>query len=209
MNTNHNVLKQLRSRANTRAFKDYCKMKTLILTAILTISNLLIFGQVATVETDKELYEFEEIIEATFKLNAKFDSLILPEFVGLQFAEGPTKGSVFSRQDGETTITESRIFKFRPTQSGELIIPTLTYYIDGQSFEGDPIKIDVTPSNMTATETEEKKVQDFIDDGIKPDGTIRVFFFEDMGYIEVYENMGWRFPKRLTSREIKKLKKIK
>ena len=50
-------------------------MKNLFLTTIFLISTAYSFGQEANVSTDKEEYKFDEIIELTFELNAKFDSI--------------------------------------------------------------------------------------------------------------------------------------
>lgn len=184
------------------------EMKNLILTTILISSSAAIFGQEAKVITDKEKYKFDEIIEVTFELNAKYDSIDLPEFEGFKIIGGPAKNSSISIQNGEKTISESRIYKLRPIESGRLKIKSPSYFIDEQEFKGKPAKIEIDPSNLTVEELEEKEIQEFIEDGIKPKGTTRIIIYENKGYIEIFGEMAWQFHRRLTSEEIERIKKI-
>ena len=183
-------------------------MKNLILTIILVGLSAAIFGQEAKVITDKEKYKFDEIIEVTFLLNAEYDSIDLPEFEGFRIIGGPARNSSVSIQKGEKTISESSIYKLRPMVSGRLEIESPIYFIDGQEFKGKPVSIRIDPSNLTAGELEEKEIQEFIDDGIKPKGTTRIIIYENMGYIEIFGEKAWQFHRRLTSEEIERIKQI-
>lgn len=183
-------------------------MKNLLTTALL-VSSSTILSQEARVTTDKEYYKFDEIIEVTFELNAKYDSIDLPDLEGFKLIGGPSKNSSVSIQNGEKTIRESRTYRLRPIESGRLKINSPTYFIDGKRIKGKPAKVKVAPSNLTAEELEEKKFQEFIEDGIKPKGTTRIILHDNKGYIEVFREMGWELHRRLTAEEIEQLKKIK
>ncbi len=184
-------------------------MKQTISTIILIMHCFTISAQEAQVITDKQKYKFDEIIECTFELNAKFDSLDLPQLNGFKIIDGPSKGSVTSVQNGITTITETRTYSLRPTQSGRLKINTATYYIDGAAIEGEPVWIEVLASNLTEAELAEKRALEFIEDGIKPTGTIRIVFHDPHGYVETFGEWGWQFHRRLTADEIAVLKAMK
>lgn len=71
-------------------------MKNLFLTTIFLISTAYSFGQEANVSTDKEEYKFDEIIELTFELNAKFDSIDIPDLEDFKIISGPNKSSSVS-----------------------------------------------------------------------------------------------------------------
>jgi hypothetical protein len=124
-------------------------MKNLILTAIFPFSIACSFGQEAKVTTDKEEYKYDEIIELTFELNAKFDSIHFPDLEGFKIISGPNKSSSVSIQNGVTTESETRTFRLRPLESGRLKINSPTFYKDGKEIKGKAIKIKVDPSNLT------------------------------------------------------------
>lgn len=184
-------------------------MKNLLIVTTLIFSSAAIFGQEAKVKTDKEKYKFDEVIEVTFELNAKYDSISLPEFEGFKLINGPTKSSSYSVNNGKETIVESRMYELRPLQSGRLNIYSPTYFIDGKTIKGEPVEINVDPSNLSAKELEEKATQEFIEDRIKPKGTTRIIIHDNKGYLEVFGETEWEFHRRLTTKEIKRIKKIK
>ncbi|MBU9064581.1 BatD family protein [Phocaeicola vulgatus] len=184
-------------------------MKNLFLTTIFLISTAYSFGQEANVSTDKEEYKFDEIIELTFELNAKFDSIDIPDLEDFKIISGPNKSSSVSIQNGVTTEMETRTFRLRPIESGRLKINSPIFYKDGKEIKGKSIKIKVDPSNLTDKELKEKEYKEFIEDGIKPKGTTRIILHENKGYVEIFGEMGWEFLRRLTSEEIEQIEKMK
>ena len=159
--------------------------------------------------TDKEEYKFDEIIELTFELNAKFDSIDIPDLEDFKIISGPNKSSSVSIQNGVTTEMETRTFRLRPIESGRLKINSPIFYKDGKEIKGKSIKIKVDPSNLTDKELKEKEYKEFIEDGIKPKGTTRIILHENKGYVEIFGEMGWEFLRRLTSEEIEQIEKMK
>ncbi len=118
-------------------------MKTLTLTILLIFSSFSIFGQEAKVTTDKKKYKLDEIIEVTFELNAKSDSMDLPEFNGFEIIGGPTESSSVTIEDGEMIVRESRTYKLQPVRRSRLKINSPVYFIDGRKIKGKPVKIKV------------------------------------------------------------------
>lgn len=184
-------------------------MKNLTLSSIFLLSNFFSFGQEAKVTTDKEEYKFDEIIELPFELNAKFDSLEIPDLEDFKIISGPNKSSSVSIQNGVTTESETRIFRLRPIESGRLKINSPTFYVHGKEIKGKSLKIKVDPTNLTEEELKEKEYKEFIEDGIKPQGTTRIILHDNKGYVEIFGEMGWEFLRRLTSEEIEQIEKIK
>lgn len=184
-------------------------MKNLILTTIFLFSTAYTFGQEAKVTTDKEEYKFDEIIELTFELNAKSDSIDIPDLENFKIISGPNKSSTFSIQNGVTTESETRTYRVRPLESGRLKINSPTFFKDGKEIKGKSIKIKIDPSNLTDEELKEKEYKEFIEDSIKPKGTTRIILHENKGYVEIFGEMGWKFHRRLTTEEIEQMEKIK
>jgi hypothetical protein len=161
------------------------------------------------VTTDKEEYKFDEIIELTFELNAKFDSIKVPDLESFKIISGPNKSSSVSIQNGVMTESETRTYRVRPIESGELKINSPTFFKDRKEITGKSIKIKVDPTNLTDEELIEKKYKEFIEDGIKPKGTTRIILHDNKGYVEIFGEMGWKFHRRLTTEETEQLEKIK
>lgn len=184
-------------------------MKKLILITLFLFSITYTFGQEATVTTDKMEYKFDEIIELTFKLNAKFDSLEIPNLENFKIISGPNESFSVSIQNGITTQSKTSTYRIKPLVSGQLKIMSATFYKDGKEIKGNPIIIKVDPSTLTDKEIQEKEYQNFIEDGIKPKGTTRIMLHESKGYIEILGERGWKFHRRLTNEEIEQVKKIK
>ena len=184
-------------------------MKNLFFTTILLISTVSGYGQESKVRTDKAEYKFDEIIELTFELNAKFDSIDIPDLESFNIISGPNKSSSVSVQNGIKTESETRTYRLRPIESGRLKISSPIFYKDGKEIKGKAIKIKVDPSNLTDEELKEEEYKNFIEDGIKPKGTTRIILYENKGYVEIFGEMGWEFLRRLTTEEIEQLEKVK
>lgn len=184
------------------------RMKLLI-TSIFLISIGYGYGQEAKVSTDKAEYKFDEIIELTFEVNAKFDSIDIPDFEGFKIIGGPSKSSSVSVKNGVRTENETRTYRLRPNESGQLNINSPTFYKDGKEIKGKAVKVKVDPSNLTDRELKEKEFKNFIEEGIKPKGTTRIILYENKGYVEIFGEMGWEFHRRLTNEEVEQLEKVK
>ncbi len=177
-------------------------MRQLILIAFLTTPSFFLFGQEVKTTTDKEKYKFDETIEVTFEINAEVDSINSPDFKGFKLVGGPTKNTSISIINGEKTVRKYKTYQLRAIQSGHLRINSPNYFINGQIIKGKSIKIKVDSSNLNTEELAEKKIQEFIEDRIKPFGTIRILYYEDIGYMEIYKENGWQHHRRLTSVEM-------
>lgn len=185
-------------------------MKNLIFTTILIISNYSVFGQEAKVITGKEKYKFDEVIKVTFEIDAKYDSIALPDFTGLKLIGGPFKNSSISVsvENWEKTVSELRTYRLVPTESGQIKIKSPIYFVDGKKIEGKGTEIAVDTTGLNSEEKEKNIIQNFIEDSVKPKETTRIIFHENMGYIEIFDKMGWQVLKRLSSEEIEQIKKL-
>lgn len=183
-------------------------MKHLILITFLTFLSFIIRGQYATVSTDKKNYKFEETIIATFEINAKYDSLNLPDLKGFKLLDGQSKSS-YEKDNNEKKVSETIIYKLRPLESGLLMIPSPTYYINGKKIQGIHTFVKVDESKLTKEEAEKKDFQRFIEEGAKPKGTHRYIICKEKGYIERFGDLGWEFYRQLTKEEIELIDKIK
>lgn len=184
-------------------------MKNKFLLAIFVISNITLFAQEVKLSTDKGEYKFDEIIKLIIEINAKPDSMELPEFKGLKIISGPNKSSSFSFVNGEQSVLEVITLSLSPTESGKISIESPIYFVDGAKVEGQSLKITVDASKLNAQDLEEKLYVEFIEDAIKPQGTTRVVCNGDKGYIEIFDDLGWVFHRRLTPEEIEKINSLK
>ena len=183
-------------------------MKFLLYIVFFLFSTLPHFGQEVKITTDKEAYKFDEIIELTFELNAKYDSIDIPELKRFKIVSGPNKSSSVSIQNEIRTERERLTYRLRPLKSGQVKISSPTFYKNGKELKGKSIKIKVDSSNLTDEELKKKEYNEFIEDAIKPKGTTRIMLHENKGYIEIFGEMGWEFYRRLTLEEIKQLQKV-
>ena len=69
------------------------------------------------------------------------------------------------------------------------------------------LSLTISEIALTEKEIEEINFNDFKDDSIKPDGTIRLVLSDKFGYVEEFNAFQWKFKRRLSKKEIKKLRK--
>lgn len=177
------------------------------LTALFFISKSIV-AQKPEVTTDKKNYAFDDLIEVVFSIDAKPDSNQLPTFDGLKWVSGPNTSSSMSVTNGETTYSQTLTYKLRPTKSGKLEINSPVYFINGKKIKAKSVKITVEPSGLSDEELKEKAVKEFIKDSLKPPGTMRLTFHDDMGFLEVYQENAWKVVRTLTAEELLLLKQM-
>ena len=114
----------------------------------------------------------------------------------------PTKTSSASVINGEKKFNSSLVYKLRPKASGKMLVKSPKFIVDGQSYSAEPILITVIPTNLSAGEISEINKQNFIKNKVKPVGTKRIVFRDDIGYIEEYTQKGWEVLRRLSEDEL-------
>lgn len=185
-------------------------MKEIIFILLCCFTSIqLAYGQNITIETDQSNYKFDAVINVTFEIDFKKDSVKLPHFDGLTIVGGPNMTSSMNIKDGETKYKGSWKYTLRPLRSGKLIIPSPTFYIDGKTIIGESKAIYVLESNYTEEELKELRFQSFIEDNLKPKGSYRYTLNDEFGYIEIFDQTKWTFHRKLTAKELKLLQQMK
>lgn len=168
-----------------------------------------LYGQKIELETNKDSYKSDELIELTIKINQNIDSVKLNFDDNFKIVSVPNTSQSTSITNGETKISRSWIYHLRAYNSGKLKIESPFFYINGRKVQGKPKYIVVEPTKLTQKEMKEKEFKEFIEDAIKPTGTYRYIVKDDLGYIEKFENHTWHFYRKLTSDEIQSIQNIK
>lgn len=179
--------------------------KLLIHLHILIGFSLSVVAQEATISTNKKSYKYDERIELSFDINAKIDSIKLPDLTGFKKVMGPNQSSSTSMINGKSTFHNSYKFVLRPIKSGQFSIPSPIFYINNDVITAEPIQFVVEESNLTEEEINEKLFIEFIEDRYKPFGTIRYVVSEKKGFIEEFTQEGWKVKRRLSEDEISNL----
>jgi hypothetical protein len=181
----------------------------LLLVAPLLLSCAAPQAQTPGATTDKARYKYDEPVNVTFSLDARSDSSLLAPLSGWEVLEGPVKSSSISVINGRKQASETIRYSLRALTSGRHLITPPVYYLDGKKVQAKRIEIEIDPSSLSSAERNEHEVQAFIDEAIKPEGSVRIVYHGDKGYVEVYGALGWQFQRRLSMEEIETLRKLK
>lgn len=185
-------------------------MRKLLFTFLLFNSLIcLSYGQIISIKTDKEEYKIDEQIEVSFEIDSKADSIVLPLFEDFIIDSGPNKRSSLSTINGETTGTYAWAYKIRPKKSGVVIIQSPLFYIDSLQVKGENRSIHILKSKLSKAEIKEIEFLSFKNNAIKPKGTLRYILNDEFGYIEVFGDLAWEFHRKMTAKEIKRMRKLK
>jgi len=120
------------------------RMKYHLLLLLLCASSL-IFSQEATIKTDKELYNYNDLIEVTTEINARCDSFNLPdEYPGFRRVGDITKTSMLVyEKEGEDLYSLKHEFQLVAEEKGRLKIAGPIYFIGGQQYQADKITVEI------------------------------------------------------------------
>jgi hypothetical protein len=161
------------------------------------------------IELDKTEYSLYENIYITFRTDFEEDSLWHPKFEGLQYINGPKTSSSRSMRNGMTEYNKSWSYTLKPNNIGEYLIESPIFFIGGEKLKkyGQIIVLNTTLTKKQESEVEFKKFRESV---FKLEGTYRYIVGDKFGYIEVRQGaMEWIFYRKLTSKEVKLIKKIK
>ena len=160
-------------------------MNKTILILLTIIASTITNGQNVIVKTEKYDYKIDETIKLVFEVNAKVDSTSQIKGANFKVINGPRKNQSTSIVNGQTTLLYS-----------------LTYEIQAEN-----LLFTISGTKLTNKEIEEINFNKFKDKPIKPDGTIRIVLSDNFGYIEEFKGFEWKFKRKLTKKEIAKLRK--
>lgn len=184
-------------------------MKTFIFSCTLCIIVLFCNGQSIKIETDKENYKLDELVKMKYACDCKIDSLSFIDFKEFKLVSGPNKSSSVSTINGKTEYYTEWEYTLRPIRPGEISIEAPTFFLDNSEIKGQKKQIKVINEELTNEELNEIRFASFIDNNIKPKGSLRLTINDEFGYVEKFEDFKWIFQRRLTQEEFELLRKVK
>jgi len=176
---------------------------------IALVSSITIYGQNVSIKTEKAEYKIEETIILVFEVKAKVDSVSKLAVGNYRIINGPSKSQSVSTINEETTFIYNLIYEIKANSTGTIEIISPTFYIENQELKAEILNLTISGNKLTEKEIDEIKFNEFINESIKPSGTIRYVLSDSYGYIEKFNNIEWTFERRLKKKEIRKLRKKK
>jgi len=182
-------------------------MKIKLIAILSIIASAAGYGQNVKVRTEKMDYKFFETITVVYEVNSMVDSIEHIKGKNFKILETPTNYRTVSTINGNTTLTYTLNYKIKATKIGKLEIVSPAFYIGGKAYEAEILSLNISDMNLTDKEIEEINFNDFKDDSVKPEGTIRIVLSDEFGYVEEFKTLKWNYKRRLSKKEIKKIKK--
>lgn len=157
----------------------------------------------------KDSYKIDEEFLILFESNVKVDSI--GEFKPQHFKvlKGPNKNEFKSKKNGEEEYNLKIDYTLKPTKTGKLEIKPPTFYYEGSPIVLKSKYVTIIEEKITEEEQFENDFDKFKAAAIKPKSTIRFVIYEDYGYIEIFDDLKWNYKRRLTNKEVSKLKEIR
>lgn len=102
-----------------------------------------------TASVDKTQISTDQTLTLELTLEGAFRNADKPQFPTLDgFAvTGSSQSSQVSMVNGETTAKVVYTYRLQPTKSGALTIPAIQIEVKGQTYESNPVAIEVTPGD--------------------------------------------------------------
>jgi hypothetical protein len=182
---------------------------TSLLVLFQLMTGLNIFAQGFKIKIDGRKIKTNTETTVVFETNVQVDSIEKVNFQGLEIISGPSKNSSISIVNGKTENSYKLTYVVLSIQPGEIKLNAPGLYSKGKYYEGESTTIKFTGNELSEAELKEISQNRLRTQSIKPAGTRRIVFHEDIGYIEVYETNSWVFSRNLTSEEIKSLSLFK
>lgn len=183
-------------------------MKKLIFLLSILFSFTTIYGQFISVNTDKTEYKVGEPIIITYQVNLPVDSTDKLIEKGFKIIRGPFTKSSTSTVDGSKRVTYSVTYELKALSPGKLKIVSPVFYINSLTHKANEVILEIVSNKLSAEEIDEINFNKFKNKQSLPNGMIRIVISEDYGYIEEFNNLEWTFKRRLTVKEITKIKKV-
>jgi uncharacterized protein YbcV (DUF1398 family) len=168
-----------------------------------------IFSKYAvSIEIEKNEFSIAENIYVKFKIDFIEDSIQNPKFDGFKIISGPNASKSRNMVNGVTTQTKTISYVLKPNNSGDCVIESPIFFINGKEVKGQKI---ITILNTVLTKEEQSEVgfRKFVESPFKKEGTFRYVVSDEFGYIEISKGINWEFYRKLTEKELKQIKKIK
>ncbi len=182
-------------------------MRKTLQTLILIFGSTITYGQIILAKTEKNEYKIDETITLVYEAKAKVDSVDIFSGTNFIIISGPLKSNSSSTINGKTTYIYTLTYEIKAltTETIEIISPT--FYIDNQKHKAEKLILTISGKKLTDKEIDEIEFNKFKDESIKPNGTLRFVLSDKYGYTEEFKDFQWTFKRRLTKKELAKLRK--
>lgn len=182
-------------------------MKHLFL-LLLSIAMFIEFSdaQGLKIKTDKkDAFSTNTNVTLIFETNTEVDSLGKTDLQPLVIISGPNKNTSLSIINGKTEHSYSLTYIVQSPKPGEFKINAPVIYSKGKKYEGDAATLKFAGNELSEAEIQELQFKKLRSNSVKPDGTTRIVFYENIGYVEKYKDGEWQFGRNLNEAEIKNL----
>ena len=98
-------------------------------------------------------------------------------------------------------------FEVKAIVAGSIEIISPIFQINNKKVTAETINLTISADKLTAQEIDEIEFAEFKDKLQYPKGTLRYILSDNLGYIEQFNEAEWIFKRRLTKKEIAKLRK--
>jgi hypothetical protein len=95
-----------------------------------------------------------------------------------------------------------------PGRFGVISFPSPLFYFKGYSYKFDTIRIFVNPKKISKLEQKNKSLNDLISVQEKPDNTMQIVMYDEIGYYGVWTNGKFNILKALNAKQIEQINKI-
>ncbi len=182
-------------------------MKKTVKTILLLLISVITYGQEITVKTDKPEYKIDEIIYLEYEIKAQVDSVDILSEANFKIIHAPGTSTSTSTINDKTTYRYTLKYELKALYPGTIEIISPTFYFENHRKKAEKIILKITGDRLTEKEIDEIEFNTFKEKSIYPNGTLRFIVSGKFGYIEEFNNFQWIFIRRLTPKEIAKLKK--
>ena len=166
-------------------------------------------AQTVEIKTDTLEYKLDEKFEISFETDFSPDSNSVISFPKFEIISGPIRNHKMTSMAGVITSSVKITYTLRPIVPGSFEIASPVFYDNSTAYQGQPVTITIIGEPLNAQEVEALEFVMFTEKSIKPEGTTRLVFKDEFGYIEEYTNSKWAYKRRLTQLELKALEKLK
>lgn len=150
----------------------------------------------------KETYKNDEEFLISFVSKTKIDSIGTFKNDFLKVLKGPNKNETITKNNGVEEYSMRVNYIVKPTKTGvfEIIPPLL--YTENAWLSISSVVVEILSDQITEQEKLDNEFDKFKFMSIKPAGTERIIIKDNLGYIEVFEDLKWKFKRRLTQEEV-------
>lgn len=164
------------------------------------------YAQKVVSNTEKKEYKIEEKIMVDFEVKSLVDSTSKFMEGNYKITSGPMKSKSTSSINGKTESTFKLSYEIKALNIGKVKIESPVFYINGEANKAPSIELSIIDDDLTSKEIDEMGYKEFLNSNYTANGTLRYVLNEKYGYLEEFQNVKWEFVRRMTSKEIAKLK---